>query len=438
MLPWLAHGHLSPFLELAKKLTDRNFQVYFCSTPVTLNPIKENHFKNNLISSIQFIEINLPCTQELPPNYHTTKGLPPHLMPVLKTAFDSSKEKFRQIIRLLKPDLLIYDFVQPWAPEIANQENVEAVVFTTFGPSANAFLFHYIVNPDKDFPIPEFGFPERKICEIIQFLDNLSNGLTDKERFLQCMKKSRFVIVKTLLNGVESKTLDYFSCLVGKEVVPVGSLVQDHLEIKSSDSETIFMDWLNKRDFSSVVFVSFGTEFFLSKDEIEAIAFGLELSNVCFIWVIRFPRGQNLSLDEVLPKDFQNRVEERGIVVQGWAPQAKILSHPSIGGFLSHCGWSSTLESITFGVPIIAMPMQYDQHLNARMVAYIGVGIEVQSENDKFSEDEISRVIRQVVLLDEGKDVRKRVQELSAKIKENGDQGIEVVSKKLLQLVKKS
>lgn len=434
MMPWLAHGHLSPFLELAKKLTLRNFQVYFCSTPVNLNPIKQNLNHNQ--KSIQFIEIHLPSNpSELPPDYHTTRNLPPHLMPVLKTAFDQSAECFREIIRAIKPDIVIYDIVQPWVPVIANQENVKAVVFMTFGAAATAFFFHYILNFNDDYPFSEFRFPQRKTLQITQFLDNISNGLKDKDRFLECVKKSSFVLVKSL-NDMENQYADYFSSLVGREMIPVGPLVQDP-EIKLNDSGMFIEEWLNKRANSSAVFVSFGTEYFLSKDEIEAIALGLELSNVSFIWLIRFPAGENLSLDQVLPEEFEKRVEERGVVVQGWTSQAKILRHPSIGGFVSHCGMSSTMESVKFGVPLIAMPKQYDQHLNARLVVNVGAGIQVQSEEDDvFKKEDIARAIREVVFLEQGREVREKVKELSFMVMEKGDQEVDHVAKKLLHLVK--
>ena len=99
----------------------------------------------------------------------------------------------------------------------------------------------------------------------------------------------------------------------------------------------------------STVFISFGSEYFLSKEDMEEIAYGLEFSNVDFIWVVRFPKGENIVFEETLPKGFFERVGERGLVVNGWAPQAKILTHPNVGGFVSHCGWNSVMESMKFG-----------------------------------------------------------------------------------------
>lgn len=438
MLPWLAHGHVSPFLELAKKLTSRNsnFQVYICSTPVNLSPFKENlAVKHKLSSSIQFVDILLPSTSELPSEYHSTKNLPPHLMPALKTAFDGAKDCFLDILRELNPDLLIYDFLQPWAPAVAREENnIPSVLFISSAASIDAFLYHCTEYPDLDYPIPELNFPKNTRQMFVQFMYDVSNGLTDKERFFRCIEKSsNFILVKTL-REIEQKHMDYFSEMVKKEVIPVGTLVQ---EPDNKSSDMVFLEWLSKRGPSSVVFVSFGTEYFLSKEEIEVIACGLELSMVSFIWVVRCHGRESVnSLLDVLPEGFQKRVAERGMVVEGWAPQAKILGHPSIGGFASHCGWSSTLESIALGVPIIAMPMQLDQPLTSRLVAELGVGVEVQKEDGKFRENEIARVIKQVVFQEEGKEVRKKVKELSHKIKEKGDQEIDHVVMKLLQLVK--
>ncbi|GLT66729.1 hypothetical protein SLA2020_390800 [Shorea laevis] len=87
IFPWLAHGHISPFLELAKKLSKRNFFIYFCSTPVNLSSVKPMiSLKESLC--IQLVEFHLPSLPDLPPHYHTTKGLPPHLVNTLKNAFD--------------------------------------------------------------------------------------------------------------------------------------------------------------------------------------------------------------------------------------------------------------------------------------------------------------------------------------------------------------
>ncbi|CAK9157033.1 unnamed protein product [Ilex paraguariensis] len=435
MLPWLAHGHISPFLELAKRLAERNFHIYLCSTPINLKPIRKTLLSGQLFPSIQLIDIHLPSSPELPPHFHTTKDLPPHLMSDLKTAFDAAKPDFCNILRTFKPNLVIYDFVQPWAPEVAREENIDAVLFLTFGASTCAFLNHFFENPALEYPFPAFQFPGMERQKIIGFMYEISNGVSSKERYLGCLaSSSSIVLIKTSIE-IEEKYIDYLSVLTGKEMVTVGHLLQDPT---NKDEDTVIMEWLSKQEASSVVFVAFGSEYFLSKEEIKEIAYGLELSKVSFIWVVRFHGGESIRLDEALPEGFQERVGKRGMVLEGWAPQAKILGHTGIGGFVSHCGWSSTLEGVMFGVPIIAMPMHLDQPLNAKVVVEIGIGMEVKKENGRFNREEVAKVINEVVVEEEGREVRRKVKELRESMREKGDEEVDLAVKKLVQLVREA
>ncbi|XP_040930034.1 cyanidin-3-O-glucoside 2-O-glucuronosyltransferase-like [Gossypium hirsutum] len=160
---------------------------------------------------------------------------------------------------------------------------------------------------------------------------------------------------------IEAQYIDYVSVLMGKQTVPVGPLVQ---ECGSREEDVHIMEWLGKKEPGSVVLVSFRSDLFISKEDMEEIAMGLELSKICFIWAVGFQGGYNTALLE----GFSKRFEKRGLMVQRWVPKAKILSHSSIGGFVSHCGWNSTLEGIINGVPIIAMPIKNDQPFNAKVV----------------------------------------------------------------------
>lgn len=132
MLPWLAHGHVSPYLELSKLLATKNFHIFFCSTSVILHSI-QSKIPQNLSSNIQLVELTLPTSADLPPHRHTTAGLPSHLMFSLKRAFDSAAPAFDAIVRNVRPDLLIYDFLQPWAPAVALSADIPAVMFQCTG-----------------------------------------------------------------------------------------------------------------------------------------------------------------------------------------------------------------------------------------------------------------------------------------------------------------
>lgn len=220
-------------------------------------------------------------------------------------------------------------------------------------------------------------------------------------------------------------------------MVPVGPLVQDPLLQQQDRDGAPLIEWLKKKPPSSTVFVSFGTEYFLTEREREEIAHGLELSNINFIWVVRFPGEERpAQLEDALPRGFLKRIGERGMMVENWAPQASILGHSSIGGFVSHCGWSSVMESMKFGVPIVAVPMHLDQPFNSKVVEDVGIGIEVRRNpsNGSFERDEIGRVIREVVVEKGGERVRKRVKEVSESIRNKGETEIDGVVDALITL----
>ncbi|KAF3445349.1 hypothetical protein FNV43_RR10525 [Rhamnella rubrinervis] len=431
MLPWLAHGHISPFLELAKKLTKRNFQIYLCSTPVNLTSIKPK-LPQKYSVSIKLVELHLPSLPELPPHYHTTNGLPLNLMPTLKQAFDMSSPNFANILSTVKPDLLIYDFVQPWAPQLASSMNIPAVNFISFGAVMISFMLHAAKynGVDHEFPFPEIYLSDFMRANFNQFIETSADEHLD--RVLKCMERSNSFILMKTFRELEGKYMNYLSTTFGMKVVPAGPLVQDpDLE----DDNVGIINWLDKKERSSTVFVSFGSEYYLSKEDIEEIAHGLELSEVNFIWVLRFPFGEKMELEEALPTGFLGRVREKGMVVENWAPQLKILRHSSIGGFVSHCGWSSVIESLNFGVPIIAMPMQLDQPMNARLVEDIGVALEVKRENNgRIKRGNVAKVIKEVVFEKIGDGIRKKAREMSDLIKEKGEEEIDDMVKELAKL----
>ncbi|CAH9100623.1 unnamed protein product [Cuscuta europaea] len=144
MFPWLAVGHITPFLELAKKLSDRGFHpIHLCSTPVNLSFIR-NKIPQKYSSSIQLVELHLPELPELPSNYHTTNGLPPHLNSSLEKALKMAEPTFSDIFRTMKPDLLIYDFMQPCAAAVAKSHQVPAVLFFTSGAATFLPSFRYL------------------------------------------------------------------------------------------------------------------------------------------------------------------------------------------------------------------------------------------------------------------------------------------------------
>lgn len=441
LFPWLGFGHVNPFLALAKKLSKMNFHIYFLSTPIILKSIKENLDKNtssNNNLSIQLVEFHLPCMDELPPYYHTTKDLPPHLNSTLIQAFQMASSKFPSIIETLKPNLIIYDAFQPWVATMASTYNIHAIMFYVSSSSSLAYLYHqflYGIPSLTSFPFSSIYLHDYEIKKLgIQ-----PTKSRDEKAFayviLKSFEHSHNIALMNTCREIEGKYIDYVSTIGKKEMIPIGPLIHDATIGEEEHWRTI-QSWLDNKDQFSCVYVSFGSECFLSKQEIEEIAKGLELSKVSFIWAIKFLKGVNTTIEEMVPQGFLESTKGKGMVIEGWAPQSQILNHPSIGGFVTHCGWNSISESMSFGIPIIAMPMNHDQPLNSRFVEELGIGVEIlRGENGEIRKEEVAKGIRKVVEEKTRKEVNLKARELSKKIKLKGEKAIDEGIKKLMKLL---
>lgn len=437
MFPWLAHGHIFPFLELAKAILNRkNLHIYFCSTSINFESINTFINKYALNTSIELVQLHLEPSQDLPPHYHTTKNLPSSLMLTLLKAFQTSSTSFSDIITVLKPNLVIYDVFQPWSTKIAASQGIPAVHFSIFGAADYSLLHHKHTFGNTDFPFPAIKFEEHELQDLWDGMEFLSSIIPDADQdfLFGNFKQPCDIVLQKTSRGIEGKYIDYLSTLSGKKIVPVGPLIT-HTTQNNQESSAI-IEWLSKKSMNSTLFISFGSEYFLSRSEIEEIAKGLEIFSVNFIWIIRFPLGATVSLDEVLPKGFLDRVGERGLIVTGWAPQAEILGHENVGGFVSHCGWSSCMESMYFGVPVVAMPMKNDQLINARMLVEAGSCMEVlKSEDGVFEGEEIGKAIRKVVVEEEGGgEMRRSARGLSERLKKENEEVLDEVAEQLWQL----
>ncbi|KAL1543122.1 beta-D-glucosyl crocetin beta-1,6-glucosyltransferase [Salvia divinorum] len=419
MFPWLGHGHVAPYLQLAKNLSKRNFKIYFCSTPVSLDPVRGALARSSDGATIHLVELHLPSSPEFPPEYHTTKNIPPNLIPKLIEAFNQSKSSFSTILSSLKPDMVIYDRFQTWAATASSSLGIPAINFTPGGVFVHAYFYHHWRNSPFPYDALHLQDDEERpsenkvVSKIIQE--------DDQNRGSAHFKLSQDIILVMTSRSFEGKYMDYLSVLLQKTIVSVGPLIA---RATDEDDDSGILQWLSSKSRFSTVFISCGTENYFSKDQMQEVAKGLEISKVNFIWVVRFPLGERVSLDEMLPKGFLDRVGERGRIVQGWAPQDDILAHPSIGAFASHCGWNSTLESIHFGVPVISIPFKLDQPLNARLLVEAGVAVKVVRDGSGcFSSQEFANAIKKVIVEKTGQEMREKAAELSEKMK-NEDEGV--------------
>ncbi|WMV38374.1 hypothetical protein MTR67_031759 [Solanum verrucosum] len=154
MFPFLAYGHISPFLNVDKKLADRGFLIYLYSTPTNLKYASKK-IPGKYADSIQLVELHLPELPDLHPHYHTTNDLPLHLHNTLQKALKMSKPKFSKILQNLKPDLVIYDILQQWAERVANEQNILAVKLLTSGTTVFSYFTISLSKPGDVFLFPQ-------------------------------------------------------------------------------------------------------------------------------------------------------------------------------------------------------------------------------------------------------------------------------------------
>ncbi|XP_062073382.1 UDP-glycosyltransferase 73C13-like [Humulus lupulus] len=210
----------------------------------------------------------------------------------------------------------------------------------------------------------------------------------------------------------------------------ISSILHDHESRnnrQSSVSEDEVIQWLDSKPRGSVLYVCFGTEVGPSMEEYSQLAQALEATTQPFIWVVQSgagrsgpPRPPNLGTAQegYFPHGLASQVGPRGLIINGWAPQLLILSHPSTGGFLTHCGWNSTVEAIGLGVPLLGWPIRGDQHYNVKLaVAYLKVGFMISDDLlEKVKKDEIVKGIEKLM---SDYDIKSQAKKLAAKF-QNG------------------
>ncbi|KAH0650681.1 hypothetical protein KY290_031539 [Solanum tuberosum] len=186
-------------------------------------------------------------------------------------------------------------------------------------------------------------------------------------------------------------------------VYPVGPLLNldnDHSNNEDLSQHQIIINWLDDQPASSVVYLCFGSLGSFNEEQIKEIAYAMEKNGCRFLWSLKKPLAKDTFFpasyenpEDVLPEGFLQRTEATGKVI-GWAPQVAILSHDAVGGFVSHCGWNLTLESIWFGVPLATWPIYSEQQANAfQLVKDLGIAVEIKMDYRKDLRGTASNVI---------------------------------------------
>ncbi|CAN5963980.1 unnamed protein product, partial [Sphagnum jensenii] len=477
ILPYPARGHSIPLLHFAKHLHSLGVTVTYVNVfnhlskdvfdMVDINATEEeeeeeeeekvdqDHSNRNRSKSrrrsIRVVQLGVPPVQTKP-----VRSLPyVREVDTLVEATEEMMEKLFAENQAAPPACLVSDMFLGWTQLVANKFNIPRwVLFASpctalaaflhipelviqghlphIEPSKDNFLVHDIpgVPPTRiiDLPSPimdhthyEYDFYLRNAAQMHEATGVLINTFYELEpHYIDVLRKTDHLLwilpVGPMLPSI------YF---MSSAAVSNGGATQN----KNNDHPCL--QWMEKQPPASVVFVSFGSVAALSIPQLHDLAMGLQESGQRFLLVVRRPAaaaassGETMTeedkdrlrrrvLEPLLPPEFTAHTEGRGFVQQDWAPQLSVLCHPAIGGFLTHCGWNSTLESICRGVPMLAWPIQAEQHMNCRfLVDDVKAAIEVQQSSDRrVTKAEVARAVKSLMTEDAGRVVRENVEKL--------------------------
>ncbi|KAJ1701933.1 hypothetical protein LUZ63_001712 [Rhynchospora breviuscula] len=437
IFPFLAHGHINAFISLASLLRhcNSNLTITFVSTARHIQSVRSSL---PFSSSIQFHSLPFsPESHGLPPNTESMADLQLPQFLTFLYATESLQPAFDDFISTVASDAasrgtkvaIVSDLFLGWTVEVARKYRVYHSVFlTTSCYGAAIFLSLWINLPHTETTSDWFSLPEYP--DIIIHRSQLSKPLlmangTDlwsvfQRRELSLCCKTDSMLVNTV-EELERKWLDMVARTLEIPIFSIGPLVGG-LNSKNPSSGTEIIDWLDIHPPASVLYISFGSQYSIQKNQMLELALGLEASRRPFIWVIRPPLGFDAKhefKDEWLPDGFVKRMKEenRGFFLHGWAPQVAILSHKSTGAFLSHCGSNSVLESLNSGVPIIGWSLGAEQPFNVTILTELGVCVEMARGNLETSEIKKEKVadVVEMVMGDnkKGRDMREKAKEIS-------------------------
>ncbi|KAL2527974.1 UDP-glycosyltransferase 91A1 [Forsythia ovata] len=428
MFPWLAFGHIIPYFELSKFIAEKGHKISFVSTPRNIDRLPK--IPPHLVSSITLVMLPFPKIEQLPESAEATMDIKNEDMPYLKKAFDGLENELTRFLEDSAPDWILYDYVAHWLPPVAARLGISRAFFLIinawflafFGSTETLINGSDERNKAEDFMIPpkwvrfetKVAYRRYEANWIVAATLKNDSGVSDVYRCGKVIDGCDVIFIRHCYE-FESDWLKVLEELHRKPVIPVG-LMTPQVEADNSQSWVSMKTWLDNQNKRSVVYVALGSEVTPSQDQLNELALGLELSGVPFFWALRKPSGTVESHSVDLPDGFEERVKGRGMVWKSWAPQLKILSHDSVGGFLTHCGWSSFVEGLTFGHPLIALPFLVDQGLNARIIADKQIGIEIpkNNENGSYTKNSVSDSVKLVMVENEGKKFRDKAKEMSA------------------------
>uniref|UniRef100_A0ACD5VBP8 Uncharacterized protein n=1 Tax=Avena sativa TaxID=4498 RepID=A0ACD5VBP8_AVESA len=366
LIPMMVQGHTIPMTDMACLLAKHGAQVSFITTPV--NASRLAGFAADVEAAglpVRLVELDFPATEfSLPDGCENIDMIPAKdLLLNFMLACAALREPLKAHLREQRhspPSCIISDYFHWWTGDIARELGIPRLSFSGF--SGFSSLGSYIINRDKVLEqvtdenelITIQGFPTPLELTRHQCPGSLSfpgvEEIRDKiyEEELRCDGE-----VINSFRELETLYIESFEQMTRRKVWTVGPMCLCHRDSntvaargnKASMDEAQCLKLLDSMKPGSVIFVSFGSLAATTPQQLVELGLGLEASKKPFIWVIK-AGPKSPEVEEWLADGFEERVKDRRMIIRGWAPQVMILWHQAIGGFMTHCGWNSTIEGI--------------------------------------------------------------------------------------------
>ncbi|XP_056176277.1 UDP-glycosyltransferase 91A1-like [Syzygium oleosum] len=435
MLPWLAFGHMMPYMELAKWIAGKGHRISFLAAPRNIDRLPKP--PPDLAPLISFVRLPLPAVEHLPEGAEATSDLPYDKVPYLKKAYDMLQDPVAQFLESSDPDWIMYDFAPYWVGEIASRLGIRSVSFAILNAASLGFLGPMWVSKGGDYrktpedftifptspkwvPFPtKVAFRHFEIKKIFDAIMGDASGISDTYRFRAGQESCDIIALRSSYE-LEPEWLSVLKDMQGKPVFPIGQLPPSDPETRGeTDSWQSIKESLDARKKGTVVYVAFGSEAKPSQTEL-----GLELSVLPFFWALKTQvRAADTEL-VVLPDGFEERVKGHSMVCKSWVPQLKILAHDSVAEFLTHAEWSSVVEALSFGRALILFTFLADQGLNAKLLEERQIGYPIpRNESDgSVMRHSVAESLRLVMVEEEERLYREKAKEMRPIF---GDKGIQ-------------
>ncbi|KAJ9543878.1 hypothetical protein OSB04_023585 [Centaurea solstitialis] len=438
MVPFVAQGHLNQLLHLSRLLSAYKLPIHIVGT-TTHNrqaKLRVHGWDPMSAANIHYHEYQIPQFESPPADPNASNKFPSHLIPSFR-ASSHLREPFSKLLATISPTarrvIVVHDYMMSTVvQDVVSFENVEAYVFhCASGFSTFSYVWERKGRPCLDDVEAYMQLTKNPTLEGLIPPDFLETIISQ-----QVCENFNCGNLHDACKVIDGKFIDFLSeegICGSKKQWAMGPFNPVAINGNENPSKRYkLLNWLDKQAKDSVVYVSFGTMTSLSNEQIQELAIGIEKSEQNFIWVLRDADKGDIFEGEVrrieLPEGFEERVEGRGLVVREWAPQLEILAHPATGGFMTHCGWNSSMESITMGVPMAAWAMHSDQPRNATLITEVlKIGISVTNWDPRghllVMSSTIEKIIRKLMASEDGDEMRKRARKLGDDVRRSVEEG---------------